>query len=114
MKKFIYKICSSSDWIKAKKSSRFNGTKKDKLDGYIHFSNKSQVLSTLNKYFYNEKEKLILLKVKTAKLDNLYWEKSRNNLLFPHLYTYLNLKHVAKVYQLILKKNGKHKLPSLF
>jgi len=114
MKKFIYKICLKKEWIKAKKNRKFNGSKKDKLDGYIHFSNKSQVVSTLNKYFYNEKEKLILLKVKTAKLDNLYWEKSRNNLLFPHLYTYLNLKHVAKVYQLILKKNGKHKLPSLF
>ena len=114
MKKFIYKICSSSDWIKAKKSSRFNGTKKDKLDGYIHFSNKSQVLPTLKKYFSNEKDKLILLKVKTTKLDNLYWEKSRDSLLFPHLYSYLNLKYVAKVYKIILKKNGKHKLPPLF
>lgn len=114
MKKFIYKICYKKDWLSAKKKRKFYGSKKDRLDGYIHFSNKNQVPSTLKKYFYNKKEKLILLKVSTLKLDNLYWEKSRNGLLFPHLYSYLNLKNVLKIYKIILKKNGTHKLPVNF
>jgi len=114
MKQFIYKICYKKDWIKAKKKGKFNGSKKDKMDGYIHFSNKSQVSSTLNKYFSSEKEKLILLKVRTSRLDNLYWEKSRDSLLFPHLYSFLNSQDVVKVFKIILKKNGKHKLPSVF
>ncbi len=114
MKKFIYKICYKKDWIKAKKKEKFYGGKNDKLDGYIHFSNKNQVSSTLKKYFCNEKEKLLLLKVSTSNLNNLYWEKSRNSLLFPHLYSYLNLKDVVKVYKIILKKNGIYELPLSF
>ena len=114
MKKFIYKICYEKDWAKAKNKRKFNGAKKDKLDGYIHFSNKNQVSTTLKRYFYNKKDKLILLKVSTSNLDNLFWEKSRGGLLFPHLYSYLNLKDVKKIFQIILKKNGEHKLPANF
>ena len=51
MKKFIYKICFVSEWVDAKEKFVFYGTKKDILDGYIHFSNKNQVNSTLKKHF---------------------------------------------------------------
>ena len=96
MRKFIYKICHKSEWFNFKKKKIFYGTKKDLLDGYIHFSNKNQVKSTLKKYYFNKK-KLVLLKVDTSKLKNLFWEKSLDGTLFPHLYSYLNLKSVKKV-----------------
>ena len=107
MKKFIYKICSKLEWSNLQKKKIFYGTEKDIIDGYIHFSNKNQVKSTLYKYFF-KKKKLILLKVDATKLENLVWEKSTEGELFPHLYSYLNLKDVKKKYKISLKKNGVH------
>ena len=104
MKKFIYKICSKPEWLSFEKNLFFSGSKQDIIDGYIHFSEKNQVKSTLNKHYF-KKNKLILLKVDTAKLENLVWEKSTEGELFPHLYSYLNLKDVKKKYKISLKKN---------
>ncbi len=113
MKKFIYKICKTSEWTSAKKKGKFIGTKKDMEDGFIHFSKKSQVQSTLKKYFTNI-DNLILLKVSTARLENLIYEKSFGNNFFPHLYSHLPFKKIKKTYKIILLKNGNHKLPSVF
>lgn len=110
MKKFIYKICKISEWSRAKKKKIFTGTKKDTEDGFIHFSNKSQVRSTLKKYFFNN-DNLILIKVDVAKLEKLTYEKSPNDILFPHLYSDLHFNHVKKTYKIILKKDGNHILP---
>ena len=107
MKKFIYKICSKFEWSNFKKKKIFYGTKLDIIDGYIHFSDKNQVKSTLKKHFFG-KDKLILLKVDTSKLENLIWEKSANSKIFPHLYSHLSLKSVKKTYEIRLKKNGLH------
>jgi len=113
MIKYVYKICSKIEWANAKKDGIFIGSKKDLLDGFIHFSKKNQVKSTLKKYFLN-KSKLILLKIDISKLNHLIFEKSSNNNFFPHLYCSLNLKHVKKTYKIILKKDGQHILPYNF
>jgi len=42
MIKFVYKICTILEWTKFKKK-KFFGTKKNLLDGYIHFSNGNQI-----------------------------------------------------------------------
>mgnify|MGYP001161102202 CR=1 FL=1 len=96
MRKYIYKICTLTEWNNFKKNKKFFGSKKDLADGYIHLSNKSQIKATLNKYYFN-KNKLILLKVETASLKNLVWEKSTEGKLFPHLYSYLTLKDIKKI-----------------
>ena len=49
MENFIYKICKEDDWKNAEKMGKFNGTEKDLNDGYIHFSKKNQIESTLKK-----------------------------------------------------------------
>lgn len=107
VKKFIYKICTEKEWKNFKKNFFFFGTKQDILDGYIHFSAKNQIRSTLTKHFF-KKDKLILLKVDASKLENLKWEKSAEDIFFPHLYSYLNLKDIKKNYKISLKKNGLH------
>ena len=112
MTKFIYKICNETKWNYAKKKGVFAGTKKDILDGYIHFSKKNQIKSTLKKY-YIRKNKLVLLKIKTLKL-NVVWEKSRGGILFPHLYSNLNLNFVKKVCKIILRKDGSYFFPESF
>ena len=59
--KFIYKICSKKELEDAKNNNQFKGSKKDLDDGFIHFSGEEQVEGTLNKYYLNQKD-LILLK----------------------------------------------------
>ena len=110
MNSFIYKICLIDEWENAKKIGKFKGTKKDLIDGYIHFSKKEQLSSTLAKYFYNQ-DKLMLLKVETLNLENLKWEKSQTNELFPHLYSVLNLDKVKETFKIISNNDGTHKLP---
>ena len=53
---------------------------------------------------------LVLLKIKTLKLKNLKWEKSKEGKVFPHLYSFLNLKDVRNIHKIILKKNGLHSI----
>ena len=85
----------------------FRGSKLDMLDGYIHFSSKNQVKSTLKRHF-SKKDNLILLKVKLFKLKGLIWEKSTKNKIFPHLYSYLKIKNIKDIYIVSLKKKGIH------
>ena len=107
---FVYKICNKSEWKKAKINKKFFGTEKDISDGYIHFSNKNQVEATLAKYFFKEKN-LVLLKIQTLKLKNLVWEQSSDGNLFPHLYSDLDISNVIYEYDIILKKDGSYSLP---
>ena len=44
--KFVYKICTKAEWLEAKTKGKFNGSKKDIEDGYIHFSDKEQLKGT--------------------------------------------------------------------
>ena len=67
MRKYIYKICTTKEWKNFKKKKKFKGSKLDILDGYIHFSSKNQVKSTLKRHFL-KKDNLILLKVKIFNL----------------------------------------------
>ena len=111
MENFIYKICLIDEWKAAEKIGKFKGTKKDLIDGYIHFSKKEQLNSTLKKYYINQ-GKLILLKVEVSNLKNLKWERLQTEEAFPHLYSILNLKNIKKTFEILLNKDRTHKLPS--
>ena len=109
--KFIYKICTKSELREAKDKKKFKGSKKDLDDGFIHFSGEEQVEGTLKKY-YSKKKDLILLKVETLKLDHLIWEQASDGSMFPHLYSSLDLSNVSEEFEIILDKDGNHKLPN--
>ena len=110
MENFIYKICKEDDWNNAEKIGKFEGTKKDLNDGYIHFSKKNQINSTLKKYFFNQ-DQLILIKVEASNLKYLRWERSQTEELYPHLYSALNLENVKSTFKIALEDGGSHKLP---
>ena len=111
--RFIYKICTKSEWQEVKLKERLTGSKKDLEDGYIHFSTEDQVEETLMKFYSNQKD-LILLKVDTLKLDHLLWEQASDGNMFPHLYSSLKISNVVDEFEIILKDDGSHKLPSKF
>ena len=108
--KFVYKICTKSEWQEIKKKGLLTGSKKDLEDGYIHFSGDDQIAGTLKKFYQNQKD-LILLKIDTLKLDNLIYEQTSDGNMFPHLYSKLDLSNVIDEIQISLNENGNHKLP---
>ena len=111
--KFIYKICTKSDWLEIKKEGQYKGSKKDLEDGYIHFSGEDQVKGTLIKFYQNQKD-LILLKIDTLKLDHLLWEQASDGNMFPHLYSSLDISNVVDEFEIILREDGSHVLPDNF
>ena len=111
--KFVYKICTKSEWQEIKDKGQLTGSKKDLEDGYIHFSGEEQIEGTLRKFYSNQKD-LILLKVDTLKLDHLIWEQASDGNMFPHLYSSLDISNVIDEIEIILRDDGIHVLPSTF
>ena len=62
--KFVYKICTKSEWQEVKTKGQLTGSKKDLEDGYIHFSGDDQVAGTLQKFYKNQND---LIVIKTAR-----------------------------------------------
>ena len=109
---FIFKIIDKEEWQEAKKAGIYYGSDKDKKDGYIHFSEEDQVPETLNKYYKN-KENLILLRVNAFKLEHLLWEQASNGDMYPHLYSPLDIKNVKDEFELVLDEEGMYVLPEI-
>ena len=107
---FIYKILTKSEFEALKNNNYFEGTKKDIDDGFIHFSKKNQLIGTLNK-FYKNKKNLMILKISSSNLDNLKWENASDGQIFPHLYSKLNIQNVLAEYQIKDDLDGKFILP---
>ena len=105
----VFKVCEQDDWESTKNEDFFLGSKTDRNDGFIHFSTSEQLEETLEKYF-KSKSPLYLLEVKTDDLE-LVWEISRNNQLFPHLYSALPLNTVSQVHRIFIDDEGKHIIP---
>ena len=108
--KYVYKICSNEDWSKAKKNGNFEGSKIDKEDGFIHFSDKEQLKETFNKHFSNQNN-LILLKIDALKLKNLIYEQTSDGNLFPHLYEPFKVVNVVAEYEIKINEKGTHNIP---
>ena len=111
--KYIYKIIDKDEWQKAKDKNSYTGSSKDLKDGFIHFSGEEQVEETLNKFYQNQAN-LILLKVDTLKLEHLIWEQASDGNMFPHLYSALELSNVINEFEIVLNDNGSHILPGKF
>ena len=111
--KFVYKICTKSEWDEIKSKGQLTGSKKDLEDGYIHFSGEDQLEGTLKKFYPNQKD-LILLKVDTLKLDQLLWEQASDGNMFPHLYSALDISNVIEEFEITLSDDGSHILPDSY
>lgn len=87
MTSYIYKIFRSPEWQRASTSTQFHGSDDDIRDGFIHFSTRGQLATTIDKYFSSEPE-IHITAYDTAAFDpnDLRWEPSRGGALFPHLY----------------------------
>ena len=111
--KFIYKICTKSEWQEIKNKGQLIGSKKDLEDGYIHFSGEDQINGTLKNFYSNQKD-LILLKIDTLKLDHLLWEQASDGNMFPHLYSTLDMSNIVDEFEIDLRDDGSHIVPTSF
>jgi uncharacterized protein (DUF952 family) len=86
----IYKIVTAEAWAQALEKAAFFGAAIDLADGYIHFSDASQVEETARRHFSGQ-DNLLLVAFNSAHFgESLHWEASRGGALFPHLYGILN------------------------
>jgi uncharacterized protein (DUF952 family) len=93
----IYKLLPTAEWREAERRGRFDGSAVDRRDGYIHFSDRSQVVETAARHFAGQTA-LTLLTVDPDRLGAaLRWEASRGGALFPHLYAPLPVDAVVAV-----------------
>ena len=91
----IFKIFRSDEWAHLRANGETQGAPIDIADGYVHFSTAEQAQETADKHFAGV-EDLFLLGAETDPLgDDLKWEVSRGDALFPHLYRNLKLADVA-------------------
>jgi uncharacterized protein (DUF952 family) len=107
----IYKICHGNEWRLAEREGIYAGSAKDREDHFIHFSCAEQVMATLQRY-YAEASDLVLVAVTTESLgDLLKYEPSRDGALFPHLYGTLPMTFVKWVKPILRGANGAFIVP---
>lgn len=111
MDNLIYKICDQREWHTAQAVKRYDGSRDDQRDGFIHFSTVVQLRETAQKHFAGRND-LILLCVRAKALGAaLKWEPSRGGDLFPHLYADLPITAVTETWDLLLNSDGTHIFP---
>ncbi len=109
----IYHMCRRDEWEAAQASGAYGGSSQDQADGFIHFSDATQIVESAAKHRAGQ-DGLVLLAVDPAALgDALKWEASRGGALFPHLYGDLPVSAVVSARGLPLGENGKHIFPDL-
>ena len=102
----IYKILTRAEWTVAQGAGRFEGSRVDSEDGYIHFSTAAQAPETARRYFAGLPD-LVVLEVEGDDLgETLRWEPSRGGDLFPHLYAPLLVTAVRAVHAAPLDAEG--------
>ena len=107
----IFKIFRTDEWAALRRDGETTGAPIDVTDGYVHFSTATQAAETAAKHFKGE-DGLFLLAVETEPLgDDLKWEMSRGDQLFPHLYRKLKLSDVSWAQPLPLV-DGAHQFPA--
>ena len=109
----IFHLCRAAEWADAKAAGGYAGSSQDLADGFIHFSDATQVAASAAKHRRGQ-EGLVVLAVDADALgDALKWEPSRGGALFPHLYGALPLAAVLGVAPAPLDADGVPKLPRL-
>ena len=83
----IFKIAHAEEWQAAERAGRYEGSEKDRADGFIHFSTVAQLAETLRRYYSGADDLLLIALDERALGDALKWERAPSRGEdFPHLY----------------------------
>jgi uncharacterized protein (DUF952 family) len=108
----IFKIVHASEWAQAERARTYEGSAKDRADGFLHFSTASQLEETLTRYYAGATDLVLVAVRETALGDALNYEHapSRGE-EFPHLYAALPVTAVAWARPIGRDANGAAVLP---
>ena len=104
-----YKVLTAAQ-MKELETGSFSGAPIDLEDGYVHLSTAEQLAETLDKHFAGQADLWIAAVDLTAQ-DDVRWEQSRGDALFPHLYGALLLETVIAYGPLERETDGRVRLP---
>ena len=108
----IFKVVSTAEWSEAERLREYRGSAKDRVDGFLHFSNAGQVPQTLAKHYAGLND-LVLVCVSAERLGpSLKYEAARDCQLYPHLYGPLPLSAVAWARPIARRADGSFVLPA--
>lgn len=110
----IFKITHTAEWQAARASGAYDGSAKDRADGFLHFSTAAQLPGTLQKWYADAHDLLLVAVAADALGDALKWEPSRDGALFPHLYAPLPLAAVRWTGEIRRDARGGFVLPPEF
>ncbi|HRD75303.1 MAG TPA: DUF952 domain-containing protein [Hyphomicrobiaceae bacterium] len=111
MPRLVFKVVGQGEWSAARKIGRYEGSRDDRRDGFIHLSMPDQLAGTLERHFAGLPD-LVLVAVDTGRLAGaLRLEASRSGALYPHLYGALDLAAVVWEKPLTLGPDGQHLVP---
>ena len=82
----VYKVFTKPDFESFVSNGKTKGSHADLRDGFIHFSTREQLFSTIKKHFSFNKLVFVLAFEECSLKHKLRWESSRNLKLFPHYY----------------------------
>ncbi|MEM6372329.1 MAG: DUF952 domain-containing protein [Pseudomonadota bacterium] len=107
----IYKIFRAPEWAALRQDGQTTGAPIDVSDGYIHFSTATQAAETAAKHFAGVGDLFLIAVDADALGQDLKWEVSRGDALFPHLYREMRIADVHWAQPLPLE-NGVHQFPA--
>jgi uncharacterized protein (DUF952 family)/ribosomal protein S18 acetylase RimI-like enzyme len=102
----IYHISDHASWLKAQRQGYYEHPSL-KLEGFIHCSERSQLLAVANRYFKKQSD-LIVLEMDASQLKApLRFENTTGGTeLFPHVYGTINLDAILLIHSLEASENG--------
>lgn len=96
--RYIYKVLTQDQWTDFQADKIFRGSPVDVTDGYIHLSCKPELKATLDKW-YADQAQVVLLQIDSKVIEGaLKYEVSRGGVEFPHLFTDLPMSAVGQVW----------------
>jgi len=110
----IFKITHTAEWQAARASGAYDGSAKDKHDSFLHFSTADQLMGTLEKWYVDAHDLLLVAVAADALGDALKWEPSRGGELFSHLYAPLPMTAVRWDGEILRDSQGGFVLPPQF
>lgn len=105
----LFHLVSPKRWQKALIEGRYRPDSL-KTEGFIHLSTWDQLLETAELYFKEEESLEVLYIIEKHIKKHLVWEKSRNDELFPHLYSEFPFPAVETTRRLVRNSEGKFEM----
>ena len=83
----VYKVFTESEWNTFQDTGQFGGSVDDLRDGFIHLSTQEQLAGVIERFFSGIYPLYIAEFSASDFPEELKWEASKSNGVYPHLYS---------------------------